>query len=129
MRTEAGMETFVGQTSNGSRSQRVSCFVKVRRIVVRGEPVDHSGGQPIHLGVGPLKQVSCTIPGGIEPGKLQLGVLAEHRLQRCLRTSTTGRVKQNVNATRDGLQKNPSLFGGSIRSLPSVRSLLFHDLW
>src|SRR3954466_1153961 len=97
------METVVGQTSDGSRSQRVSCFVKVRRIVVRGEPVDHSGGQPIHLGVGPLKQVSCTIPDGIEPGKLQLGLPAEHRLERRLRTSPTGRVNQNVNATRNGL--------------------------
>src|SRR4051812_26266335 len=51
MRMEAQVEADVGQTSYGSRGQWVPVDVKIRRVVVRREPVDHYCRQPIHLSV------------------------------------------------------------------------------
>src|SRR3954466_4494294 len=55
-------------------------------------------------------------------------VPAQYSLEGSLCTSPTDRVKQDINPTWDGLQRNPSLLGGGIRSLSPVRIFLDQSL-
>src|SRR4051794_14174832 len=98
-----------------------SPLVEIRSVVVGRKPVHHGAGQSIYFSISFLKYVGGVLPEAVELGKLYLWIPAQHSLKSSLHTGPTGRIKQDINPTWDGPQKNPSLLGGGIRSLSLVR--------